>query len=186
MKLEFKLLDAPKLKVSKPILNGSIPEVVETTSLGATIDPFECAEYDANPPSQYRWVHVLGGTPEMIDNPAQNKHGGRKLRLENIMWSDEGEYRCVAYNVINGVRREMPSDERFMLHVMGPPEIQTRRTSGDNGLYESIGWAGEPVHRLKSRFCSRPPPRLVAWQWGSSHIRAGIYLFIPNCYLIIV
>lgn len=68
----------------------------------------------------------------------------------------------------------MPSDLRFVLHVIGPPEIQARPSAEtEDGMYESIGWAGEPVHRLKSRFCSRPPPRIVAWQWGSSHIRAG-------------
>lgn len=164
---------APKLKASKKTLNGSIPDVEEITSLGTTIDPFECAEYDANPPAQYRWEHVRGGIPEIIENPTQDKQGGKKLRLENVMWSDEGEYRCFAYNFINGVRREIRSEERFMLNVMGPPEIQTIRSSGDNGIYESIGWSGEPVHQLKSSFCSRPPPRLVAWQWGSSHIRAG-------------
>lgn len=72
----------------------------------------------------------------------------------------------------------MPSDVRFVLHVIGPPEIQARPQGpggerGPDGVHESVGWAGEPVHRLKSRFCSRPPPRIVAWQWGSSHIRAG-------------
>jgi hypothetical protein len=99
----------------------------------------------------------------------QQPNSGRRLRLENVGWADEGEYRCVAYNVINGVRREMPSDLRFVLHVIGPPEIQARPSAEtEDGMYESIGWAGEPVHRLKSRFCSRPPPRIVAWQWGTS------------------
>ncbi|XP_012260792.1 hemicentin-2-like [Athalia rosae] len=146
--------------------------------LGSTLDTFECGAFDANPSPKYRWVHLRGGTnTEMITNPIGGGEDGRRLRLKNVQWSDEGEYRCVAYNVINGVRREHASDARYILHVTGPPEIQTGPSSpGDNGEgadFRSTGWIGEPVHRLRSRFCSRPPPRLVAWQWGSSHIRAG-------------
>ncbi|XP_031778768.1 hemicentin-2 isoform X2 [Nasonia vitripennis] len=154
----------------------TVDVVEKTTSLASSIEPFECPEFDANPAAQYRWLHQRGGNTDTIDNRAnsQSPNGGRRLRLENVGWADEGEYRCVAYNVINGVRREMPSDLRFVLHVIGPPEIQARPSAEtEDGMYESIGWAGEPVHRLKSRFCSRPPPRIVAWQWGSSHIRAG-------------
>ncbi|XP_011500520.1 PREDICTED: muscle M-line assembly protein unc-89 [Ceratosolen solmsi marchali] len=160
----------------------SLDVVEETSSLGSNIEPFECPDFEANPPAQFRWLHQRGGsTDTIVDNRVgdqqqqhQQPHSGRRLRLENVGWADEGEYRCVAYNVINGVRREMPSDLRFVLHVIGPPEIQARPSAEtEDGMYESIGWAGEPVHRLKSRFCSRPPPRIVAWQWGSSHIRAG-------------
>ncbi|XP_029051196.1 hemicentin-2-like [Osmia bicornis bicornis] len=162
----------PRLKLENTV-NETLKKLEETTLLATTLEPFECDEFEANPPAQYRWVHLRGGVTETIENPLQNKDGGKRLRLENVMWSDEGEYRCVAFNVINGVRREMPSEARYLLHVTGPPEIQARPSSGDKGFYESLGWAGESEHVLKSRFCSRPPPRLVAWQWGSSHIRAG-------------
>ncbi|XP_033333172.2 irregular chiasm C-roughest protein [Megalopta genalis] len=145
----------------------------ETTLLSSNLEPFLCEDFDANPPAQHRWIHLRGGVTETIENPLQNKDGGKRLRLENVMWSDEGEYRCVAFNVINGVRREMPSEVRYVLHVTGPPEIQVRPSTGGKGFYESLGWAGESEHILKSRFCSRPPPKIVAWQWGSSHIRAG-------------
>ncbi|KAL0124470.1 hypothetical protein PUN28_006366 [Cardiocondyla obscurior] len=160
----------PKLKING---NGTVIDVEETALLGSAVDPFECLEHEGNPPAQYRWVHLRGSLTETIENRVQNKGGGRRLHLENIMWSDEGEYRCIAFNTINGVRRETTSSGRYVLHVTGPPEIQTRPLPGDKDFYESVGWAGEPVHRLKSRFCSRPPPKLVAWQWGSSHIRAG-------------
>ncbi|XP_046628143.1 irregular chiasm C-roughest protein-like [Neodiprion virginianus] len=161
--------------------DGGGPKVEEAVVavLGSSLDTFECELFDANPSAMYRWVHLRGGTnTEMISNPGDRAgDAGRRLRLENVQWSDEGEYRCVAYNVINGVRREASSDARYVLHVTGPPEIQTGASSAgesaDGGDIRSIGWAGEPVHRLRSRFCSRPPPRLVAWQWGSSHIRAG-------------
>ncbi|KYN03000.1 Kin of IRRE-like protein 3 [Cyphomyrmex costatus] len=145
----------------------------EMALLGTAVAPFECSEFEANPSPQYRWVHLRGSLAETIENRVQNKGGGRRLHLENIMWSDEGEYRCIAFNTINGVKRETSSSIQYVLHVTGPPEIQVKPLLGDKNLFESIGWAGEPVHRLKSRFCSRPPPKLVAWQWGSSHIRAG-------------
>ncbi|XP_006607769.1 hemicentin-1-like [Apis dorsata] len=163
----------PRLNSEDPVHNNTIKKFEETTLLGTSLEPFECTDFEANPPAQYRWMHLRGGVTETIENSLQPKDGGKRLRLENVMWSDEGEYRCVAFNVINGVRREMPSDARYLLHVTGPPEIQARPSSGGKGIYESLGWAGEPEHILKSRFCSRPPPRLVAWQWGSSHIRAG-------------
>lgn len=163
--------DGPKLKSVDG--NNTSADMEEMALLGSTVDPFECLEFDANPPAQYRWVHLRGSLTEMIENRVQNKGGGRRLHLENIMWSDEGEYRCIAFNTINGVKRETVSDGRYVLHVTGPPEIQARPLPGTKDFYESVGWAGEPVHRLKFRFCSRPPPKLVAWQWGSSHIRAG-------------
>ncbi|XP_058796810.1 hemicentin-2 isoform X2 [Phymastichus coffea] len=170
----------PRSLDSSQPLDRPLDEIEETTGLGSNIEPFECPEFEANPPAHYRWLHQRGGTTDTIDNrnSENGPDGGRRLRLENVGWADEGEYRCVAYNVINGVRREMPSDVRFVLHVIGPPEIQARphgsgAERGPDGVHESVGWAGEPVHRLKSRFCSRPPPRIVAWQWGSSHIRAG-------------
>ncbi|XP_043250627.1 hemicentin-1-like [Colletes gigas] len=153
--------------------NDTAQKFEETTLLSSSLEPFECVNFEANPPAQYKWMHLRGGVTEAIENRLQNKDGGKRLRLENVMWSDEGEYRCVAFNVINGVRREMPSEARYVLHVTGPPEIQVRPSSGGKGFYESLGWTGESEHILKSRFCSRPPPKLVAWQWGSSHIRAG-------------
>lgn len=153
--------------------NNTFVNMEKTVKLGDTEDPFECTEFEANPPAQYRWVHLRGSLTEAIENRMQNRGGGRRLHLKNIMWSDEGEYRCIAFNTINGVRREITSDARYVLHVTGPPEIQVKPSLGDRTSYESVGWAGEPVHRLKSRFCSRPPPTMVAWEWGSSHIRAG-------------
>ncbi|XP_018044956.1 PREDICTED: hemicentin-2-like [Atta colombica] len=152
--------------------NVTSMNVEDMALLGSAMAPFECSEFEANPSPQYRWVHLRGSLAEPIENRVQNKGGGRRLHLENIMWSDEGEYRCIAFNTINGVKRETSSSIRYVLHVTGPPEIQVKPLLGEN-LLESVGWAGEPVHRLKFRFCSRPPPKLVAWQWGSSHLRAG-------------
>lgn len=174
--LNFVVLDGPKLRLSAT--NMASDEVEETTQLGTSlIEAFECPEFEANPPPYYRWMHLQGDIMQTIEHSGQNR---RKLLLRNIKWSDEGMYRCVAYNIINGVRRELSSDTRFVLHVTGPPEIQTRPSLGENGIYESISYAGESAHRLKSRFCSRPPPRLVAWQWGSSYIRAGTFNHIKN------
>lgn len=167
--------DGPRLIVNGNTLNDTAGETEIIAMLGSSVEPFVCSEFEANPPPHYRWVHMRGSIAEMIENPANDKMAGRRLRVENVIWSDEGEYRCIAYNVINGVRREMPSDARFHLHVSGPPEIQPRPSTAEKGFYESVGWVGEPLHRLKTRFCSRPPPRIVAWQWGSSHIRAGTY-----------
>ncbi|XP_072749907.1 cell adhesion molecule CEACAM20 [Anoplolepis gracilipes] len=160
----------PKLKKTD---NDTSINIEETAVLNSTMEPFECPEFEANPPAQYRWVLLRGSPTETIKNHVQNKGGGRRLHLETIMWSDEGEYRCIAFNTINGIKRETASDVHYMLRVIGPPEIQATPLSGDQDFYESIGWVGEAVHRLKFRFCSRPPPKLVAWQWGSSHIRAG-------------
>nr|XP_012234307.1 PREDICTED: kin of IRRE-like protein 1 [Linepithema humile]XP_012234308.1 PREDICTED: kin of IRRE-like protein 1 [Linepithema humile] len=147
--------------------NNITMDVKETVHLNSAAEPFECPEYDANPPAQYKWVHLRGNSREN----REYKSGGRRLRLESIIWSDEGEYRCIAYNMINGAKRETISDVHYVLYVTGPPEIQARSLFGDRN--ESIGWAGESAYRLKSRVCSQPPPKLVAWQWGSSHIQAG-------------
>ncbi|KAK2583935.1 hypothetical protein KPH14_001196 [Odynerus spinipes] len=169
--LDVQFAPQPK-KVETPNENSTSMEIEETAHLGSSVEVFECPEFEGNPTPRYEWLHLRGGK---IENQTHSKDSGRHLRLVNVTWSDQGDYRCVAFNTINGTRRETPSEVRYVLHVTGPPEIQTKPpSSGDKkGFYESIAWAGESVHRLKSRFCSRPPPRLVAWQWGSSHIRAG-------------
>ncbi|KAJ8679689.1 hypothetical protein QAD02_015476 [Eretmocerus hayati] len=150
--------------------------IEETGTLTSNVAPFECPEFDANPPAQYFWYHYRGGKTEKIDNRVSEQYGdgGRRLRLQNVNWPDEGEYRCVAYNVINGVRREMPSELRFVFNVIGPPEIQLKPSPDtEDGMVESTGWAGERAHRLGVKFCSRPAPIDVAWQWGSSILRHG-------------
>ncbi|XP_034948743.1 hemicentin-2-like [Chelonus insularis] len=164
----------PRLKSTSKI-NETAGEFESIALLAADVDPFECNEFEANPPARYRWIHIRGGVSHPVENFIGEETGSRKLKLKNVAWADEGEYRCVAYNVINGVRREITSDSKYILHISGPPEIQTKPVDGedDKNFGESVGWVGEPVHMLRSRFCSRPPPKLVAWQWGSSHIRAG-------------
>lgn len=159
-------------------LNETRSEVEAIALLASTVEAFECDEFEANPVARYKWLHVRGSISGPVNNAIDEKSGtndGRILRMRDVVWSDEGEYRCVAFNTINGVRREMTSETRFVLHISGPPEIQMRGTDRfvEKGMFESVGWAGEAVHRLMARFCSRPPPRLVAWEWGSSHIRAG-------------
>ncbi|XP_074095246.1 irregular chiasm C-roughest protein [Cotesia typhae] len=173
----------PRMRINDR-MNKTRGDVEVTALLASTVDPFECDDFDANPPARYRWVHLRGGVPQTIDNSVHGETGSRRLSLKNVIWSNEGEYRCVAFNIINSVRREMSSDTRFILHVSGPPEIQTRRYNHNNdddndrlsdnmSMDESIAWVGDSFHILKSKFCSRPPPRLIAWQWGSSHIRSG-------------
>ncbi|KAK0168845.1 hypothetical protein PV327_002611 [Microctonus hyperodae] len=161
------------IKISRA--NETEGEIEAIALLASNVEPFACNEFDANPPARYRWLHLRGGVSETVENRVDNESGNRKLKLKNVIWSDGGEYRCVAFNVINGVQREMTSDTKFVLHISGPPEIQTGASdmTNDGNFYESIGWIGEPVHQLKSKFCSRPAPKLIAWQWGSSHIRAG-------------
>ncbi|XP_014467660.1 PREDICTED: kin of IRRE-like protein 3 [Dinoponera quadriceps] len=159
----------PRLKIAED--PNSALNVVDTVQVGITVEPFECPEFDANPPAQYRWIHPRGKSTGFAKNKGQTKSSSRRLRLERITWSDQGEYRCVAYNTINGVIKETYSERRYTLHVTGPPEIQ--ETSPN---HVSIGWIGERAHRLKSRVCSQPPPKLVTWEWGSNQIRAGEHI----------
>ncbi|CAG5100846.1 Similar to rst: Irregular chiasm C-roughest protein (Drosophila melanogaster) [Cotesia congregata] len=145
----------PRMRINDR-MNNTNGEVEVTALLASTVDPFECDDFDANPPARYRWVHLRGGVPQTIDNSVHGETGSRRLSLKNVIWSNEGEYRCVAFNIINGVRREMSSDTRFILHVSGPPEIQTRRYNHNNdddndrlsdniSMDESIAWVGESI-----------------------------------------
>lgn len=169
--------DGPKPRSSESnSLSPVLDEVVETAAIGDSLEPFECPDFDANPPAQYRWLHTNNGQTTTIDNRNSDlSQGGRRLRLQNVGWSAEGEYKCVAYNVINGVRREMYSDVKFVLQVMGPPQIQEKDEL--ENIKASISYSGERLHELRIKFCSRPPPRLVAWQWGSWHLQAGKFYF---------
>lgn len=145
----------------------------EQVILGSTKDLFECPEFDANPPAQYRWVHPRRKSTALAMANGQYMGNSRRLRLERITWSDQGEYRCLAFNTINGVTKETYNEHSYMLHVIGPPEIQANPSSDHTSNHESIGWVGERVHKLKSQLCSEPPPKLVTWEWGSNQIRAG-------------
>ncbi|XP_032666797.1 hemicentin-2-like [Odontomachus brunneus] len=160
----------PRMKTNGNVANNITKILVESVLLGSTVEPFECAEFDANPSAQYRWIHTRR------KSAFTNKSSSRRLRLERITWSDQGEYRCMAFNTINGVRREKYSEQYYMLNVSGPPEIQAKPTSDHTSNHESVGWTGERVHRLKSRLCSQPPPKLVTWEWGSNQIRAGDHI----------
>ncbi|EFN75304.1 hemicentin-1 [Harpegnathos saltator] len=154
----------------KNIENVAEDDLVKTVQLGSTAEPFVCPEFDANPPAQYRWTHSRRKSTAFTMN-GQASSDSRRLRLEHITWSDQGEYTCVAFNTINGVRKETNNKQRYIINVTGPPEIQAKSDHMNN--HESIGWIGERVHTLKIRFCSQPPPKLVTWQWGSNQIRAA-------------
>jgi hypothetical protein len=108
---------------------------------------------EANPAPKYQWVQVLSRsyTPRLV--------------LEDVSYSDQGEYMCVATNRIGGQRREGRSEKVRVEVVMSPPQVVKQ-------VGEVVGIHGTDV-RIEAEFCSDPVPLHTAWKWGDTVLPTG-------------
>ena len=108
---------------------------------------------DGNPPPKYQWMQ--GGEPRSYSE---------YLDLENVGYGDQGQYHCIATNVIQGERREVTSGY-VTVTVTGAPQV-VRKSSG------VIGLDGGDV-RLEAEVCSDPSPSQTSWTWGDIVLPSG-------------
>ncbi|XP_048513245.1 hemicentin-1 isoform X2 [Athalia rosae] len=133
-----------------------------TTALLHSGASFEC-HADAMPPPEYRWLQVFADGRE-----PQVRGLGQRFILNNVTYDQQGQYVCLATNVINGNSRQARS-EPVSLQVVGAPRVV--RPARTEKLVVSATEGGPA--RLEIRLCSDPRPRLVAWEWGSVRLHAG-------------
>ncbi|XP_046434490.1 kin of IRRE-like protein 2 isoform X1 [Neodiprion fabricii] len=133
-----------------------------TTALLYTGASFECYA-DAMPPPEYRWLQVFPDGRE-----PQVRGQGQRFFLNNVTYDQQGQYICLALNVINGNTREARSDP-VSLQVVGAPRV-VRPARSETSIVSAT--EGGPA-RLEIRLCSDPRPRLVAWEWGRIRLHAG-------------
>ena len=88
----------------------------------------------------------------------------RNLEIDNVTYSDQGEYICVAFNTIGDKRRETQSSP-IKLEVSGVPQVL--KNVGD-----FVAVNGHDV-QLEAEFCSDPIPLVNTWQWDGIILPSG-------------
>jgi len=108
---------------------------------------------DGNPTPKYQWVQN-----------SQVRSYSDYLELDNVGYSDQGEYHCVATNIIGGERKEIES-AGVTISVTGAPQV-VRQSGG------VIGLDGGDV-RLEAELCSDPSPSETSWTWADVVLPSG-------------
>ncbi|XP_037087686.1 uncharacterized protein LOC119108205 [Pollicipes pollicipes] len=119
-------------------------------------------EAEGSPPPSYQWLQRL---PD-ADGTVFIRGTSQLLRIHNITYANQGQYVCVAKNVINGNERRVQGDT-VEVEVIGPPQV-LRRQQPAKVMAEQ---GGEAV--LEVALCSDPLPTLANWHWGSLQLQAG-------------
>jgi len=113
---------------------------------------------EGNPPPKYQWIQSLAMNRESIRSYTA------EMVIENAVYGDQGDYKCVAINRIGGERRELESDF-VRVEVIGSP-VSVK------GVGEVVGIHGTDV-RLDAEFCSDPIPSESSWEWGDVTLPTG-------------
>jgi len=113
---------------------------------------------EGNPAPKYQWIQTLSSTAE------RKRSYTAELVIEDVGYEDQGEYKCVAINVIGGERREEKS-EAVKVEVTGVPQVVKQ-------VGEVVGIHGSDV-RLEAEFCSDPMPIENTWEWGGVVLPSG-------------
>ena len=117
----------------------------------------EC-EAEAQPAPRYQWLHTTAGGETTVRSYSS------QLLIPSVSYTDQGQYTCVATNIIAGRRRELKSS-RVVLGVRGPPQVVSQ--SG-----QVVGIDGSDV-RLEAEFCSDPSPSRSSWSWDGVVVESG-------------
>ena len=141
--------DAPTIARTQPADTASA-QVHNRTVLTCTAE--------GNPSPKYQWIQTLSSSTVLVRSYTA------QLVIEDVGYEDQGEYRCVAINVIGGARREVQS-EAVKIEVTGVPQVVKQ-------VGEVVGIHGSDV-RLEAEFCSDPVPVENTWEWGGVVLPAG-------------
>ncbi|XP_043221154.1 kin of IRRE-like protein 3 isoform X1 [Amphibalanus amphitrite] len=131
-----------------------------------TVDLYNTTELacdaEGSPPPSYQWLQRLpdGQGTVFIRGTSQ------VLRIHNITYANQGQYVCVAKNVINGNERRVQGDA-VDVEVVGPPQVLRRQATP-----EVLAEEGREAV-LEVTFCSDPLPTLSVWHWGSLQLQTG-------------
>ena len=90
------------------------------------------------------------------------------MLFSNVTYDHEGLWRCSARNTIKGQERRNHS-ETVRIEVSGRPLARALVQGETRGVAVAVG--EEAV--LQLQFCSDPPPRQLAWEWGSLRLEEG-------------
>ena len=88
--------------------------------------------------------------------------------FSNVTYEHEGLWRCSARNRIKGQERRNHS-ETVRIEVSGRPLARALVQGETRGLAVAVGEEAT----LQLQFCSDPPPRQLAWEWGSLRLEEG-------------
>ena len=140
----------------------------------------ECSA-EGEPAPKYQWLHTTARGETKVRSYSS------QLIIPSVSYRDQGQYHCLATNIIAGRRREEKSAE-VVVGVRGAPQVVSQ--SG-----QVVGIDGSDV-RLEAEFCSDPSPSRSSWSWegvvvesgeegGGGRYRADLVTApsTPHCYL---
>jgi len=113
---------------------------------------------EGNPEPKYEWLQQLPS------GQVRKRSYSTNLVIEDVSYKDQGEYMCMASNLIGGERRQVQS-EVVRLEVAGVPQVV-------NEGGKVTGVTGQDV-QLEGQFCSDPMPVRNTWEWGGVVLPAG-------------
>ena len=88
--------------------------------------------------------------------------------FSNVTYEHEGLWRCSGRNIIKGQERRNHSDT-IKIEVSGRPLARVLAQGETRGTAVAVGEEA----KLSLQFCSDPPPRQLAWHWGSLRLEEG-------------
>ncbi|CAK1580519.1 unnamed protein product [Parnassius mnemosyne] len=137
------------------------PDIVVDTNLFSEVT-LEC-NAEANPSPVYQWYHSPGTrTIHNLFEDAYLISSTAQLQLHNVSYHQNGQYICIAKNLIGHKERSHRS-EAVTLNVLGPP------VGIDTGVVHA--WSGGEA-KVQATVCADPPPDEAVWLW--SHFRLEV------------
>jgi len=128
------------VKFSPRILSVGPTKVVTAQLYNKTV--LTC-EAEGNPPPQYTWLQMKP-TQEV-----QVRAHTQEFVIENVTYDDQGEFACIATNIINGEERKVQS-EPVKVEVTGAPQVLRSKAQ----KFKMVPIGDDAI--LEVEFCANP------------------------------
>ena len=148
----------------------------------------ECGA-EGYPPPTYQWLQKV--VTEAGEEQVYSRGEGRTLSVDNATYEHEGQWACLAMNVIKGEifgtavsessrrkgvelktilslgQEKFVRSDTFLVEVSGKPQIVS------SSMDSSVWFPRATEAMLKVTYCSDPQPLRTEWTWNNLVLRQG-------------